>query len=385
MNNAKSTSVRSASGATQEARLVFGLAQPDDEACLRKLLQDIRMEGVISVSFRREPNYFAAHACEGDFVQVITSRDSCSGQIVGMGSRSVRDRYVAGRPTNVGYLSGLRIHPAYRRGTMLARGYHYLKELDRDGKAEFYLTTIAVDNRPATESLLGGRAGLPFYKKVGRLNTWIVPKRRWTQRSSATSVIRPVERQDVEALIRFLQRVSANRDFLPCYTKQDFCFPAKVFPGMQKNNLLGLWVDNELLGTLGVWDQRGMKQVVVEQYDWWLRLLRPIYNFGAGLLGRVRFPATGASLPLVTGALPLAIVKGVDAFGELVDVVASKLPNNADAIMIGLTERDPLTEVVKKRAIQKYQTDIFVVSWDKQRVEAAIRPECIPYLELGTL
>lgn len=154
---------------------------------------------------------------------------------------------------------------------------------------------------------------------------------------------------------------------------------------MQKNNLLGLWVDNELVGTLGVWDQRCMKQVVVEQYDWWLRLLRPIYNFGAGLLGRVRFPATGASLPLVTGALPLAIGKGVDAFGELVDVVASKLPNNADAIMIGLTERDPLTEVVKKRALQKYQTDIFVVSWDKQRVEAAIRTECIPYLELGTL
>ena len=90
-------------------------------------------------------------------------------------------------------------------------------------------------------------------------------------------------------------------------------------------------------------------------------------------------------MPLVTGALPVALGKGVDAYGDLVDAVASHLPDDADALMIGLTENDPLTEAVRDRAIQKYQTDIFAVSWDSDCVETVMQSKRVPYLELGTL
>jgi hypothetical protein len=372
-------------GQEKRGRLLFQLATHADDLALRQLLQNIRMDGIISVSFRREPNYFAAHDCEGHFVQVITARDSSTGQVVGMGSRSVRERYFAGCSRNIGYLSGLRIHPQFRRGTMLARGYKFLKELDQDHKADFYVTTIAVENKPATEALLGGRADLPFYKKLGRLNTWIVPKRKKNIKPSANVTIRPIDDNDTQELMSLLEKVSQVRDLLPCYKEPDFRFPSTVFAGMQKGDLLGMWIDGVLVGTLGVWDQRAMKQVVVEEYGWWLSWLRPFYNVWAGLSGRVRFPRPGDCLPLVTGALPVALGKGVDVYGDLVDAVASHLPDDADALMIGLTENDPLTEAVRDRAIQKYQTDIFAVSWDSDCVETVMQSKRVPYLELGTL
>lgn len=128
-----------------------------------------------------------------------------------------------------------------------------------------------------------------------------------------------------------------------------------------------------------------MKQYVVERYKWWLHWLRPMYNVFAGISGRVRFPKPGNCLPLVTAALPLAIGKGQHYYSFLVDEVTSRLPNDVDAIMIGLCDSDPLTEMIRQHAMENYQTDIFLVSWKEEILEASWNSGGIPYLELGAL
>jgi|694.fasta_scaffold00309_19 hypothetical protein len=384
MNMGIESESTSADSYGKRARIYFDLATVADDLELRQLLRSIRMEGIISVSFRREPNYFAAHQLEGDFIQVLTARDRDTQQIVGMGSRSIRERYVAGRPRPIGYLSGLRIHPDYRGSTMLSRGYRYLRELDLDRRADFYVTTIAVENEIATKALLQGRAGLPFYKKIGRLNTWIVPKKK-RAKASARVQVKSIDPSKNEELMQFLEKVRCEKELLPKYAAKDFIFPSSVFAGMQCGDLYGMWIDNELVGTLGIWDQRSMKQFVVERYKWWLHWLRPLYNTVARITGRVRFPKPGNCLPLVTAALPLAIGKGQHYYSFLVDEVTSRLPNDVDAIMIGLCDSDPLTKMIRQHAMENYQTDIFLVSWKEEILEASWNSGGIPYLELGAL
>jgi hypothetical protein len=371
-------------------RLSFDLATQADDCQLRQLLRNIRMEGIISVSFRREPNYFAAHDCEGEFVQVIVARDRPSSQIVGMGSRSLRELYVDGAAQTIGYLSGLRIHPAHRGGTMLARGYRFLRKLDEDQRAAYYLTTIATENRPALEALVGGRGGLPYYERIGQYVTWIVPRKvKWEppsrQPTARQHQIRPINQGDVPELLRFIHQCAGSRQFIPRYQESDFCFPARKFPGMSSKDLWGLWVDGALVGTLGIWDQRGIKQVVVERYGWWLQWLRPLYNCWAKVVGRPSFPQPGECLPLVATALPLATPDGVALFGKLIDEVANHLPDHAEAMMIGMSENDPLTDTLRRRAIQNYKTEIYVVAWDELKLRSRSWHETIPYLELGTL
>ena len=47
------------------SRFRIELAGPEDDARLRARMAAERMEGDIAVSFRREPDFFAAAACRG--------------------------------------------------------------------------------------------------------------------------------------------------------------------------------------------------------------------------------------------------------------------------------------------------------------------------------
>src|SRR5262245_33959234 len=145
-------------------RYEFTLATADDEAELREVLSSTPMEGRISISFAREPNFFAAAPVDGKAVQIVVGRDAQEGCIVGMGSRTAGPRYVNQQATTVGYLGGLRVLPHYRgQGGLIARGYRFLRQLHEDELVPYYLTTIAADNEIALQTLAAGRGGLPTY------------------------------------------------------------------------------------------------------------------------------------------------------------------------------------------------------------------------------
>ena len=55
-----------------------------------------------------------------------------SGRIIGFGCRSLRDVYINGEARTVGYLSSLRVLPAYRNIGLVARGYAFFRRLHRE-------------------------------------------------------------------------------------------------------------------------------------------------------------------------------------------------------------------------------------------------------------
>ena len=60
---------------------------------------------------------------------------------------------------------------------LLARGYQFLRQLHADRRADFYLTTIADENRAAIRLLTSGRAELPVYNPWGRYITLAIRPR----------------------------------------------------------------------------------------------------------------------------------------------------------------------------------------------------------------
>src|SRR6266542_4154056 len=158
--------------------LTVDLACPEDDAALRRLLRETVMPGAVSLSFEREPCYFRAAAIEGPLHQTLAMRESSTGAIVGMGSRSVRPMYVNGREQNVGYISQLRASPDYSFGLamarMVARGFAYHRALHADGRAPYYLCSIVEGNEPARRLLASGLPGLPRFREHCRLVTYAV-------------------------------------------------------------------------------------------------------------------------------------------------------------------------------------------------------------------
>ena len=126
-------------------RFEFALATEADDDELRALLRKIALPGNITLSFLREPSFFLAEQAGSTTSQVMVCKDRQLGRIVGIGSRNIRDVYIDGTLTRVGYLSMLRGTPEARGNIALARGYRYLQTLHADGAVPYYFTTILDD------------------------------------------------------------------------------------------------------------------------------------------------------------------------------------------------------------------------------------------------
>jgi hypothetical protein len=254
----------------RRARFEFALATNDDERELRQALADCAMDGHISLAFAREPNFFAAAAVDGEFAEVIVARDRARGRIAGMGIRSISPRYVNGHVAPVGYLSGLRVLPAYRRQAgLVARGYRYLKERHGDGRTPYYLTTIAADNAPALRSIAAGRADLPRYEPLGDFLTLAVNVSRVPRRGRSEGAVttRLATEADRPATIRYLNEHGPRRQFFPAYREQDLFTDRGMLQKLRPSDIVLATDAGRIVGVLGAWNQSSFKQVIVQRYS----------------------------------------------------------------------------------------------------------------------
>jgi hypothetical protein len=369
------------------SRYRFDLATPADDAELRSVLAQTPMDGDIRVSFRREPSYFRAAQVEGEFLQVVAARESAGGQIVGFGCRSIHERYVNGCPRPIGYLSGLRLLPPFRSGGLLARGFRFFRELHDDGRAPFYLTTIADGNDVAAKALVSGRAELPTYAYQGQFHTFVLPvTSSWRHTARADCRVRPAEAGDVPRLSEFLNRHGPQRQFFPRYRSEDFFSTTGLLRDLQCCDLLLAFRGGELCGTLGGWDQHGFRQSVVHEYSRRLQWSRPIYNRVASWRGRPVLPPPGSELRYLTAVLPVVADDDPTVFASLLDTLLSQAAGGpAKHILLGLHERDPLRPVAQKRQAACYTTNLYLVYWDDGQAMLSELDDRVPYLELGSL
>jgi hypothetical protein len=323
-------------------------------------------------------------------VQVGVARDNATGRIIGIGSRAISTRYVNGERVSVGYLSGLRLLPDYRGRTgLLARGYRFLRELHKDGAAEFYLTTIAADNETAVDVLTSGRAGLPVYHACGNYHTLALSTAR--KAAAGASNGRAVElRQatiaDRYAILRFLNECGPSRAFFPVYEARDLFTGGGLLRGLACEDVLLACRGSDIVGALGCWDQRVFKQIRIHRYRGWLRTARPLYNAWALLRRRATLPAAGSMLRVRLAAIPVVRDDDPEVFRRMLTLMLRRLADRGERLLlVGLHEADPLLPVAQQYAGREYLTRLFIVYWPDEAPDVNNLTRRVPYLELGAL
>jgi hypothetical protein len=370
-------------------RFTFNLATQADDAALRNLLAATPMEGAISLAFARQPSYFAAAEVDGRHVQVGVVRDGESQQVVGMGSRAISLRYLDGVPTPIGYLSGLRLMPEFRgRSGLLARGYRFLRELHGDGAARFYLTTVAIDN-PVGSVLTSARAGLPVYQACGGYHTLAISSTSYVRIPELRDddiEIRKAEKTDRDAIIAFLNTCGPSRQFFPVYEQQDLFSDHGLLRGLEPADVLLAVSGTEIVGTLGSWDQRRFKQIIVQRYQKRLAALRPLYNAWATMRRQPVLPAAGSSLAARLAAIPVVRDQNQQVFRQLLRNLLHRLLQHGDRqLLVGLHSADPLLQVAQQLAGRDYETTLYLVYWPEESPDVRELLQRVPYLELGSL
>jgi len=365
-----------------QRRFEFALATEADDGELRELLRHISMPGNITLAFLREPSFFLAEQAGSAASQVITCKDRQKGQMVGMGSRSIRCVYIDGKPTSVGYLSMLRGVPQARSNIGLARGYKYLKELHADGAVPYYFTTIMNDNTDAKALLTSGRAGLPVYQPAAHLITYLIPLTKKRGRQKFRNEVSRGNPDLLPQAVTFLQEWNSRYQFAPMYTLQDMLGQSNLLPGFSWENLYAYRENGKVLGTLGVWDQQSFKQTVVTAYSRRMEVIRPFYNLFAYVRGIPRLPAAGASIKILYAAF-LSGNKSV--FAELLKQACADWSGKGyDYLSVGFCEDNELSSIASRYATQRIASTLYLVYWQDSGVLllATNRPV---HLEIATL
>lgn len=364
--------------------LSLRLAQPRDDAAVLRFLSGHVMPGPVRFRSACEPSLQRALAVHGRSHQLLLAEDE-DGAPAGLALRSLGSVHAAGAELPCGRLGLLRLSPA-GRGRLLARGFAWLRRLHRDGTARFYLTTIMAANRQAQALLTSGRAGLPTYAPLGLVRTRILASRRRPPPPLAGISIVPAQAGDLDAVLALADRVAGRRSLMPAYRAADLTADQGLLPGLGLGDLLLAWRGRDLLGCLGVWDQRPFRQQVVDGYAPWLATLRPAWNLAAPLTRQPRLPAAGAIPAQGFAALPL--VRDDDA------VVADQLLGHAlaqarvrglDALVLAAHADDPLAAVWRRRPGWELASHLYAVHWQDGAADVAALRRAPPYIEGGAL
>jgi hypothetical protein len=370
------------------SRFQFELATPNDDADLRRILASTPMPGRIAVSLRREPNWFAAAVVDGYFRQVVTCRNLDTGLVVGFGCRSIRRLYVNGHLADVGYLSSLRLLSEFRKLGLIARGYAFFRRLHEDGRAPFYLTTIAEGNNTAIKLLTSGRAQLPAYRFTGRYHTiaLTLSRRRFKHDNPAGVKLSAACDDDLPAILELLATEGPRRQFFPHYELNDFLCAEGKLRGLQLESVIIARRGGRLLGLLAGWDQHAYRQSTVDGYSGWVGRLRPLYNGWQRLRGLSGLPPPGQPLRCLTAAIPLVVDNDPQLFAALIGELRRRHASGSwSHLLIGLHETDPLLPVAQRFAARSYTTFLYLVGWQDSDAARAALDQRPVYLELGTL
>jgi hypothetical protein len=363
-------------------RFEFALAGEAEDDALRTLLRHISMPGNITLAFLREPSFFLAEQAGSVTSQVIVCKDRQKDRVVGMGSRSIRNVYIDETPTRVGYLSMLRGLPEVRGNIAFARGYRYLHSLHADGAVPYYFTTILDENMTAKTLLTSGRAGLPVYKPLARLITYLLPLRRNRLGKRGSSAVSRIDQQQLPEAVAFLQAWNSQYQFAPVYIREDMLGQTSLLPCFSWENFYVYQEHGKVSGTLGVWDQQSFKQTVVTAYSRKMQFIRPLYNLFAPVTGNPGLPQTGAEIKVLYAAF---ISGSANVFATLLNQVCRDWSGKSyDYLSIGFCEGNALSSVAARYATQHLSSTVYVVYWQDASV---LLPEMgmTVHLEVATL
>lgn len=340
-----------------------------------------KMEGLTQITLERSPDFFEAMEVEGlaHHVFVATKEN----RIIGVGTASEKRCRINGKEQWLGYLGNLRIDPKHQKGTLLPRAYNFLRKFQQEMKSKIYLTTILEENIHAKKILESGKGGLPPYKDIGKLISFVYSSNiKPFGLPSPSYTYEKATRDDLDALIRFLN--TSQRQFFPQYTAEDILEEDGLLKDLSIDNFYLCKKGNEIVGCVAPWNQNRYRRWKVQAYNNWIKYTRPVINFFATMMKYPTYPPAGESLPYQI--LSCLHIKDDDPeiLRSLLSYMWPSLERNS-MIVVLIHENDPHVKVLQKPVSIKVESRLYAVYWDEEGEKIFNElGDKVPYIEGGS-
>jgi len=358
------------------------LAKPEDEAVIRNLLRDAPMQGAVRLALLREPDANLAAGIEGGKHNTVLVMDAGSEQVLGMGNRSVRPLYVDGQVCSVGYLGLLRVSPGRKVIRRLIAGFRELEQTRSGHELDCDLTSIIEDNSVVVRLLERGLKGLPYYRPLAKLSTFILATS--TNVGKLRNKVESASIDDLGDIVSCLQEYLSQYQFSP-YWDEEAIQDTRLCNNLSPDDFLIIRDGNKVSSCLAIWDQRKFKQVMLRGYSGLIANLRPMLNILLSILGKPR-------LPKVPGELNMAYISHLAVRnndpGKFVDMVkaarGAAAKRGIDYLALGLTTAHPLNGIMRAAFPHyRYTSNLYTVHWGRK--PADVLRGRIPHVEVAVL
>jgi len=357
-------------------------ATEEDEAEIRRLLREAPMRGAVQVSLEREPNANLATEIEGDKHDTVLILNA-EQQMLGMGSRAVRDVYINGEKRRLGYLGQLRAEPGRRGYRRLVAGFKSIERTRTLDEGTYDVTSIIADNKNAIRLLTKGLAKLPQYDHFAQISTFIIPTSN--SKTTKNKHIRKAKEDELSKISECLKSYCKKYQFSPVWDIQTISDP-KLCRGLSFSDFIVLNDTDKITSCLAIWDQREFKQVVIKGYSGLIRTARPIINLFFRLTKKPLLPKAPATLNLAYLSHFAIEDDNPDIARMLIEEARLDANNRGlDYLVLGLAEGHPLHDFVKAYFPNyTYTSSLYTVHWDGGELDKELA-QVVPYVEVAVL
>lgn len=241
------------------SRVRIGRFEAGDLVSLAKLYFSATIEGSLMPFFlERKADILRIQDVRGTENDIAVARIEGSDGLAAYATHAHRQAYVAGRPRRVGNYLEMFIHPAYRRGMLMGRLFHYLRDVVVQ-PGEISQVQVALSNQRALDAFASLRAGLPGFYPYGKQAFVIIPRDSADARKASDTEVRRATSPDIPAMQAFHDEWAPTKNFYPRYDFSSLGEP--YYRGLSIGDYFLALRNGRIVGMTGIWDQIGFKAI----------------------------------------------------------------------------------------------------------------------------
>jgi hypothetical protein len=166
---------------------------------------------------------------------------------------------------------------------------------------------------------------------------------------------------------------------------EDLTGDTGLLPDFSYKDLYVCKEGDEVVGTLGVWNQQSFKQTIVTDYSARMKMIKPFYNGIARFRGQPTLPSVGKSIRFVHASFISSKDDSSEVFESLIRKACADWSGRGhDYLVVGLSEENKLAAVVRRLATRELKSRIYLVHWPEEKVTLPKNGRVV-HVEVATL
>ena len=317
-------------------------ADSSDNEGICEIFESGSFSGGISVQYLRGKTPYESFSADGDINRIMVVKDNSTGRTVAVGGAVVRYEYVNGIKEKCAYLTGLKIHPDYRRKlSFIAKAYSFLREGISD--CPFCYTTVLDDNREAVSLFEKKHKNMPVYKYLGHYTTYCF--------HGGKGII-PVEIDNTDGFEEVMKKYFSEMSLVPCDTD---------YEGFGKKKFYSYRENGEIKACCFIGNQQSTKQYKMCSYGGIYKL---VSKLPTKLFGYPEFPRPDSIIN--HGVVSYLYVKDNDP-KLCSDFLRSAAKETDFSLLIwGGFDNNPLCDAMNRLKTVHYGSRLYSVVWDEE-------------------